>query len=451
MTWISQSLRLRLSLLILVPLVIVSALAMIWRFENARSTAEEIFDKNLVMLGLAVSRDVAYSGGDTLSEITSNLFQDASGGAIFYHVNGPDGSFVTGYSSPPVRGPGATLEPNRPVLFDAVHQGVPVRAVRLAERVEIDGIRGLSVVTAWQQLQPRQEFARSLARQALLLTLILILTVAMVVFFGVRLGLHPLKQLEGAIQKRSTTDLRPIERQVPVEAHGIVQRLNGLFASLIEAQTSKDRLISNAAHQLRNPIAAIHTMAQAVEAAKTPADSKARAFELVTETRQAMRLTEQMLSLERIRGIEPELLETDLTAFVRDFAARIGPRVLDGDVEFEVNLPTAPLLVQIDQTLFGEALTNLVENALQHAGAALSLITISVTQTDGQVCVSIENDGEKISAEKAAHVFERFAQGSESQGAGLGLAIVQEIVASHNGKIRLSSDAMTRFEIVFRQ
>jgi len=55
-------------------------------------------------------------------------------------------------------------------------------------------------------------------------------------------------------------------------------------------------LISNAAHQLRNPVAAIHTMAQAVEAAKTVEDSQSRATELVEETRQAMRLTQQMLS-----------------------------------------------------------------------------------------------------------------------------------------------------------
>ncbi len=67
MTWFGKSLRLRLSILILVPLIVVSAIAMVWRFENARNTAEGIFDRNLVMLGLAVSRDVAYSGGDTLS------------------------------------------------------------------------------------------------------------------------------------------------------------------------------------------------------------------------------------------------------------------------------------------------------------------------------------------------------------------------------------------------
>jgi len=51
-----RSLRLRLGVLILLPLMVVSAVAMVWRFDNARATAEGIFDRNLVMLGLAVSR-----------------------------------------------------------------------------------------------------------------------------------------------------------------------------------------------------------------------------------------------------------------------------------------------------------------------------------------------------------------------------------------------------------
>ncbi|MFK7877865.1 MAG: sensor histidine kinase N-terminal domain-containing protein [Paracoccaceae bacterium] len=447
MSWLSRSLRLRLSVLILMPLVLVSAIAMIWRFDNARNTAEGIFDRNLVMLGLAVSRDVAYSGGDTLSEITSNLFRDATGGAVFYHVNGPDGSFVTGYSSPPVRGPDIALEPNTPVLFDAVHQGVPVRAMSLAEPVEIDGIGGLSIVTVWQQLQPREDFARALAFQAVLLALLLVSTVAAVVFFGIRFGLRPLEDLEAAIQTRSTTDLRPIERQIPFEARGIVERLNDLFSRLTEAQVSQERLISNAAHQLRNPVAAIHTMAEAIKVAKTVEDSQQRASELVAETRQTMRLTQQLLSFERIQGTRPRLLETDLTAFVLKFAAQIGPKVLSANVEFEVELPTNPINVFVDGSSFSEALSNLVDNALQHAGADLSVIKIGVSRRGKKAFVKIENDGQRIPADQAEQLFERFVQGGQSQGSGLGLAIVREVVTSHNGDIGLVPGSKTQFKI----
>ena len=63
MTLLNGSLRARLLILILVPLIVVSMVAVYLRFESARKTAEDIFDRNLMMLCLAVSRDVANSGG----------------------------------------------------------------------------------------------------------------------------------------------------------------------------------------------------------------------------------------------------------------------------------------------------------------------------------------------------------------------------------------------------
>ena len=448
MTLLQGSLRLRLLGLILVPLVVVSALMVAWRFNDARGTAEGIFDRNLIMLGLAVSRDVALSGGDTLSDTTANLFSEATGGPVFYHVYGPDGSFVTGYSSPPVRRPAnVRLDLNTPVLFDAVHQGEPVRAVSLAERVTIDGISGVSVVTVWQQLQPRLAFANRLAGRAVLVTASLLSTVAAVVFFGVALGLRPLKQLEQAIQRRSTTDLRPIDRQVPKEARGIVQRLNTLFKSLTEAKDARERLISNAAHQLRNPVAAIHTMAQAVETAKTLEDSQTRAGELVAETRQAMRLTQQLLSLEGVQGRPSQLVSCELNVFLKEYAARVGPRILDADVSFDVDIPKERVIAKFDETLMQEALTNLIDNALQHGGQRLDKIWLHLATDAEAVIVEVGNTGQSVPTAISEQVFERFTQGSESSGAGLGLAIVAEIVSLHGGTITLRSSGMTCFEI----
>ena len=80
----STSLRIRLLVLILVPLLIVAILAIYWRIVEARKTAEDIFDRQLVMLCLAVSRDVAHSGGDTLSTTTQKLFEQATAGSVYY-------------------------------------------------------------------------------------------------------------------------------------------------------------------------------------------------------------------------------------------------------------------------------------------------------------------------------------------------------------------------------
>ncbi len=447
MSVLGRSLRLRLSILILCPLIIVSVVATYWRFDGARATAEEVFDNNLVMLCLAVSRDVAHSGGDTLSETTSNLFRAASGGTVFYHVYGPDGSFVTGYSSPPVAATDVGTGQNAPILFDAVHQGTPVRAVRLAERVEIDGIAGTAVVTVWQHLQPRRSFAQTLALQAATFALVLLATVAALVIFGVRLGLRPLDELEDAIQKRSTTDLRPIEREIPSEARGIVDRLNTLFSSLTDAKAAQDRLISNAAHQLRNPVAAIHALAQATMAAKTLDDSHRRAAELVDETRAAVHLTQQMLSLERINGIAPNLVAGDLNRFVENVGARVGPKVMKSGASFELVLAADDIKTSFDKALLREGIVNLVDNALRHAGPDLTAIRLGTQALPDGAAIFVENDGAVIEDDVASQIFERFKQGRESDGAGLGLAICDDITKLHGGALTLRPRPTTRFTI----
>ena len=447
MKLLSGSLRVRLLALILIPLLVVSILGIYWRLETARQTAEDIFDRNLIILCLAVSRDIANSGGDSLSQTTANLFRDASGGDVFYHVYGPDGSFVTGYSSPPVRNSNKVLEFNNPFLFDATHRGQPVRAASLAEQVEIDGISGVSVITVWQDLSPRQSFARRLVLQAVALAMLLIATVAGLVIFGIRFGLKPLEQLEVAIKKRSANDLSAIERSVPIEAHGIVSRLNSLFEQLREADRARDRLISNAAHQLKNPIAAIHSMAEATLNAKSLKDSKSRAAELVCQTRATAHLTKQMLSIERIRGIKPDLQQADFSAFVKDYSAYLAPIVLKQEIAFELDLPQEQILIWFDQTLVGEAIMNLVDNALSHGGPPLTFIRLRLKQSADKTTFAVINDGNPIKSDQIKWLFERFAQGRESKGSGLGLAIVAEIAALHHWQIDAIQGQDTRFEI----
>lgn len=450
MNSLNRSLRLRLLVLILVPLLIVSMAAVYWRFEVARKTAEEIFDRNLVMMSLAISRDVALSCGDSLSPVTTNMFRDATGGDIFYHVYGPDGSFVTGYSSPPVY-PKHLEQPtfDEPVLFNSSHLGRPIRAARLAEQVLVDGISGRSVITVWQPLEPRQMFAASMTRKAAMVAAFLLISVANLVFFGIRYGLRPLKELEAAITKRSSLDLSPIVREIPHEAKGIVARLNKLFSQVNDANEAKDRLVSNAAHQLRNPIAAVHSLAVATLNADDPDVMKNRAFELVKETRRAARLTEQLLSLERLRGKAIKKTAVDLNAFLTREASQLGARALGQNIDFELKLEHKTTFIELDETLMGEVLSNLVENAFAHGGASLTAITIQSKTLETTVHIDVTNDGAPIPQVRQNDIFERFSQGHESQGSGLGLSIVSEIMNLHQGSVALTSDtSLTRFDLI---
>ncbi len=441
-----SSLRMRLFVLILMPLLVVSSVAVFWRYNEAKQLAAEVFDRNLVMLTLAISRDVTLSEGDSLSETTSNLFKKASGGDVFYHVYGPDGSFVTGYSTPPVGTAEQDLPENTPVVFNAAHLGVAVRAVKLAEPTIVDGIVGQSVVTVWQKLDQRQSFARDLAMRSAALAGVLVLTVAGLVLFGIGLGLRPLIELERAIQKRSVDDLSPIERKVPQETKGIVRRLNALFDKVTDANQARDRFISNAAHQLRNPVAGIHAMAQATLNAESFEETKHRARELVDETRRTGRLTDQLLSLEQLAGRSPRFQRVDITELVTEIGQRNGPKILNAGLEFTVRVPEDALMVSGDPTLLNEAIQNLIDNAFDHGGKAMSFIAVQATADAETVKIAVENDGERIDEVLRETIFDRFSQGDQSEGTGLGLAITQEIARLNSGTVRLNGRETTIFE-----
>ena len=102
--------------------------------------------------------------------------------------------------------------------------------------------------------------------------------------------------------------------------------------------------------------------------AKTFSASTDRAAQLVAETRRTVRLTNQMLSLERLRGVQPALGLNEVNAAVTELTTRLAPKVLARDIEFTVNTATQAAKVRFDPTLLNEAITNLIENALQHGG-----------------------------------------------------------------------------------
>ncbi|MGJ8558167.1 MAG: sensor histidine kinase N-terminal domain-containing protein, partial [Sulfitobacter geojensis] len=257
MTMKLKSLRARLTLIILPPLLVISLIAAAWQFDTTTDRAENIFDRGLLSAALAISRDVALSDGDAISPSTQRLLNDTSGGPIFYHVYAPDGVFVTGYSTPPVLPSALRDEPTDPQYYNSTYQSENVRVLRYRDSTVVSGVAGVFSITVWQSAQVRSSFVRDVLSRSFAVITLLVLCVAVVVWFGVGLGLRPLLDLERAIAKRSPTELKPIRRAVPAEAQGLVNTLNALLDRISRRISSKDEFISNAAHQLRNPVAGV--------------------------------------------------------------------------------------------------------------------------------------------------------------------------------------------------
>ena len=282
-------------------------------------------------------------------------------------------------------------------------------------------------------------YGQLLAPRAFTVIGLLLASVALIVWFGVGLGLRPLLDLQNAIAKRTPSDLDPIRRNVPVEAQPIVATLNSLLERVSRRISSKDEFISSAAHQLRNPIAGVLALAEAVENAPTPEAAKSRSSDLVTAARNATHLTNQLLSFERARGSDINLSGTDID--MRDLIGNVIERARtqwdDRAVTVTATMPSRPVPFHGDPVMLEEAMLNLVANAVTHGGPNLSEVSIELTTTPQRIRVTVRDNGIGISHADHDLVMSRFGQANSGSGSGLGLPIALRVAQNHGGNLTI--------------
>ena len=434
-----SSLRARLTLIILPPLLIISLIAGAWQFHNTTLRAQSIFDKGLLSAAIAISRDVALSDGDAISPSTRRLLADTSGGAIFYHVFAPDGVFVTGYSTPPILPSKAPKGVTEPYYYNSVYQGEKVRVLRFQDVTLVSGIAGIFNITVWQNARVRSSFVRNVLSRSFAVIAALVMSVAIVVWFGVRLGLRPLLELERAIAKRTPSELEPIRRTVPTEAQGLVTTLNGLLNRVSRRISSKDEFISNAAHQLRNPMAGVLALAEAVTTAPNPQTAHQRSAELLQAAREASDLTNKLLSFERAGGTDVlrSGSQIDLNQLIVNAVNAFEQNHPKASLKVTQDLPRERLFIRADQTMLQEAILNIFSNSLVHGGPKLTQIWVTLRKSNATAEILIQDDGIGIPEERHLEALSRFSQAGGGPGSGLGLAIAVRVMKNHGGQLSI--------------
>ncbi|WP_415234308.1 sensor histidine kinase N-terminal domain-containing protein [Pseudorhodobacter sp.] len=428
------SLRSRLFVLIIVPLVLVASLAAAARFVMAERMSQQLYDNTLLTVALTISRDVVLSEGDMLTEQLLDALTKALGDPVYYRIEGPDGRFVTGYSDPPPLPKFAKVESGVPYFYDAVSLGRPVRVVTMREFIAEPQFGGWVTVNVWQTMHQREALSLQLVAQAVVLMTVVVAAAALLVWFGINLGLRPLLQLREAVAERSAGDLRPIRRVVPKEVRNLVGAVNSLFARLTEAFALRDAFISDAAHQLRNPIAAIQAQAEAATTAPDEAELRKRVAELAATARRTGRLTKQLLSMEKARGRSaPDTWQAvDIGALAQDLTRRFAEQGMRGGIGVSFRVSGDARSILGDPVMLSEAIENLLDNASRYGGDEVAL---EVTFGPDDVAISVCDNGPGIAPDLRDRIFDRFVRGEDdgSGGCGLGLAIVRKIVEAHGG------------------
>lgn len=448
----TTSLRMRLFRTIILALLITALCASIVRFVLARDMSNRLYDNTLEVVALTISRDVVLTEGDLLAEVLLARLVAALGDPIYYRVIGPGGRFVTGYSDGPTGSPArdGTLETGVTIFYDGVHSGEPVRGVVLREFVADDRFDGWTTVEVWQTIDERRDLALQLLGQTLAILANLLVIAAISILFAIDAGLRPLVDLSASLRRRTPQDLAPVAGDLPREIAPLRDALNGLIAEVSEAMQKRNAFISDAAHQIRNPIAGIAALLDVAHTAKSDQER----LEIVEEAQRAMsrvrRLTSQLLSLETLEGRTDarEGVAIDLAVLAADLARRISPEVIAAGSDLQFDAPSTPAMTLAPTGLLDEAVENLLHNACIYGLRKGGTLSVSVAFERDLVRLTVEDDGPGVRPEDTERIFDRFNRGGEDGhlGSGLGLAIARRIAESCGGALRLAPcDTGARF------
>jgi two-component system sensor histidine kinase TctE len=441
----TYSLRRRLLLWLLLPLIALGLIALVDTYGEAVQTANAVSDRVLAGSALAIAERVVVAEDGSLEVdipyVALEMLTSAAQDRVFYRVEGPPGTFITGYQSLPTV---AVSVPERAVYADAEFRGEPIRLAVLA-RSASTGVNSVPfVVTVAETTIARTRLTETILLRSALRLAILIAGAAIIVWFAVTASLRPLYRLREAITERSPDDLRPIEQSVPNEVRGLVDSVNSFMVRLASALDALRHFTGNASHQLRTPLTIIRTQLALAARANSLDQARAAAATGDEAVAHAERMLAQLLLMAKIDEAASQrlrdLVAVDLTELAQSCTADRIPKAQTAGIDLGFEGEEA-LVIRGEPLLLGELIGNLIENAIAYAGSG-AMVTVRVLRDDG-VILEVEDNGPGLSAEQIETVRKRFSRGGDGSkpGTGLGLPIVEEIAGLFGGELSLLSSA----------
>ncbi len=271
-------------------------------------------------------------------------------------------------------------------------------------------------------------------------------------YFVVRLGMRPLAEIEQTAEAIAAGDLsRRVARDEPgTEVGRLGASLNAMLGQIehafAEQQASERRLrqfLADASHELRTPVTSIRGYSELFRrgASARPDDLALAMRRIEDESIRMGVLVDDLLLLARLdQGRPLDLAPVDLAAVATDAAA--DAQVVAPEREITLDAAKAVVITGDEQRL-RQVATNLVQNALRHTPPGTP-IAVRVAAYGSLAVLAVHDEGPGLSPEHAARIFERFyradpSRSRESGGTGLGLSIVRSIAEAHGGRARVET------------
>lgn len=448
------SLRNQLLRWLILPLVALVALNAVSLYQDALEAGDIAYDRSLLASTRALAERVSVRGGKVVADVpyvALDSFETDTLGRIYYKVTGPGGETVSGYDDlPPVpkEVPRSDLYPALVRFYHAQYNGEPVRIAALLQPVFDDSMRGIALIQVGETLDARRALSRRILVNTLLRQAVLVLAVAALVWFAVRLVLRPLMDLKNEVETRAPSDLSDVAPAlVHKEVQPLVMAMNGAMRRMHDLVAGQRRFIADASHQLRTPLAVLKTQAELALRANDPAAMRQIVASIAGTTDSAIHLANRLLTLARIEQGNGSV-RADPVALAA-VAAQVGlelalPAVQKGiDLALDVR-EGEDTTVTGDALLLHELVANLVDNAIRYTPANGS-VQLRVAREARGVLLEVRDSGPGIAPSEYDKVFTPFYRvqatlEANPGGTGLGLAIVRDIARMHGASLALGSD-----------
>jgi len=290
-----------------------------------------------------------------------------------------------------------------------------------------------------ERLDIRNYLIREISTDFILVFIFLIPALLITLWFSINQGLLPLHRLAQQIQRRGAEKLDAVsDKNTPSEIKTITLALNRLFSRLKDALAREKRITSDAAHELRTPLAAVRLHAELAQTATSKQDRIDSINHVILGIDRTTHLVDQILALARL---EPDSLNTrfdslDLTRRVQQEMSLLQPMAHQKGIQMKLN-GSLSCNILADNTALGLLFRNLLSNAIIYTPDG-GRVDVSILTRQQKACIIIEDSGPGIPAAERELVLQRFyrMQNHDKPGCGIGLSIVMRVIELLDGEIK---------------
>ena len=255
-----------------------------------------------------------------------------------------------------------------------------------------------------------------------------------------RRAAEPLADL---IEASGRVEAGELDVQVPErgrrEVRGLTRAFNAMSSRLSATERERRRLLAEVSHELRTPLTVIQGNVEAMLDGVYPADRE-HLERIRAETRQLERLIDDLrtVSLAETGQLPLQREPTDVDALAREVAKAFEADAQAAGVDLLIDVPADLPELEVDGRRIRQVISNLVANALRHTPSG-GKVTVSAAASGSGVRLEVADTGVGMSKDVVEHAFERFWRSGDSAGAGLGLAIVRDLITAHGGTVAIES------------